>query len=319
MALTVLRFNRAGAEPGWGVLFGDKVAPLSGRYATTGDLIEQGLEEARALRPADAVLKLDELALLPPVTANQQFLCQGLNYRCHVRESGMDPAKIPFNTLFTKAPSSLTAARGDIVRPEHVSLLDYEVELGVVLGRHIDGPVRVDENNLHQYAVALTVVNDISARDIQLPQAQFYKGKSYRSFGPVGPYLVFPTAEEWRKLGELRLLLAVNGEVRQDGYCREMIFKPAQTLTELSGLHDLAPGDLLATGTPAGCAAVAPKSKLVRWIFRVLPEQRKWALFLSKQQSNPRYLKPGDQMVASIRTDDGRIDLGEQRHRIVQA
>ncbi|QEL55643.1 fumarylacetoacetate hydrolase family protein [Chromobacterium paludis] len=320
MALTIVRFKQADGEPGWGVLYGDRVARLSGDYASTGDLIEHGLAEASALTPARADLQLETLELLAPVTANQQFLCQGLNYRCHVRESGMDPDKIPFNTLFTKAPSCIMAARGDIARPGHVRLLDYEVELGVVLRRRIDGPVAIHEANLHEYAAALTLVNDISARDVQLPQTQFYKGKSYRGFGPVGPYLVFPTPEEWRRLGELRLRLAVNGELRQDSYCREMIYQPAQTLTELAGMHDLFPGDLLATGTPAGCAAVAPKSKVLTWALRALmSERRKWALFLKAQQGNRRYLRPGDAMVASIRTDDCRLDLGEQHHRIVAA
>ncbi|MDH2431795.1 fumarylacetoacetate hydrolase family protein [Pokkaliibacter sp. MBI-7] len=319
MALTVIRFSHAGAEPAWGVLFGDKVAPLSTRFATTGELIERGMEEARALRVEDAVYKRAELSILSPVTTNQQFLCQGLNYRCHVRESGMDPAKLPFNTLFTKAPSSITAAYGGIIRPNHVRLLDYELELGVVVGRHINGPVRVDQGNLHQYAAALTIVNDISARDVQLPQAQFYKGKSYRTFAPVGPYLLFPTVEEWRRLGELHLRLLVNRDVRQDSYCREMIYRPEQTLTELSSIHDMAPGDLLATGTPAGCAAKAPSSKVLLWALKALmSERRKWAVFLKAQLRNPRYLQPGDEMTASIRTDDGLLDLGEQRHQILQ-
>lgn len=320
MALTILRFSRGDNLPEWGVLFGDKVAPLKGSYATTGELIEHGLSEARTLQQCDGALVLNELRLLAPITANQQFLCQGLNYRSHVLDSGMNPDNLPFNTLFTKAPSSIAAARGEIVRPSHVNLLDYEVELGIVVGCRIHEPVLIDETNLHEYAVALTVVNDISARDVQLPQGQFYKGKSYRGFGPVGPYLVVPTLEEWRSLGKLHLQLSVNGEVRQDGYARDMIYQPAKTLTELSGIQDMEPGDLLATGTPTGCAAQAPKSKLLNWALKALmSDQKKWKLFFKAQEKNPHYLKPGDRMVASIRTDDGLLDLGEQHHRIVQA
>ncbi|ENY8013062.1 fumarylacetoacetate hydrolase family protein [Vibrio fluvialis] len=319
MALTVLRFSGQNSVPEWGVLFDDKVAPLKGNYTSTGDLIERGIEEARKVRASDATLLLNTLNLLAPITANQQFLCQGLNYRCHVRDSGMDPEELPFNTLFTKSPASITAAHGYIVRPGHVSLLDYEVELGVVVGSRIDGPVTVTESNLPDYASAIVIVNDISARDVQLPQGQFYKGKSYRGFGPVGPFLVIPTREEWRRLGELHLRLSVNGEVRQDCYAKDMIFSPAQTLTELSSMHNLEPGDLLATGTPAGCAAQAPKSKLTLWVLKALmPEQMKWELYLKSQMTNPRYLKPGDEMVASIATDDGLITLGEQRHQILQ-
>lgn len=317
MALTIVRFERDNAEPAWGVVLGGRVAPLAGRFDTTGELIERGLEQARALTVTDATLALDTLKLLAPVTSNQQFLCQGVNYRDHVRESGLNLDDFPFNTLFTKAPSCITSARGAIVRPKHVGLLDYEVELGIVVGKRIDRAVDITDANLHDYAAALSVVNDISARDVQLPQGQFYKGKSYRSFGPVGPFLVFPTPAEWRKLGTLHMQLAVNGEVRQNAYCAEMIHTPAKTLRELSEMHDLAPGDLLATGTPAGCAAVAP-GKLKMAIFKLLPERRKWALFIGKSLSNPRYLKPGDRITASIRCDDGSLDLGEQHHVIEQ-
>jgi 2-keto-4-pentenoate hydratase/2-oxohepta-3-ene-1,7-dioic acid hydratase in catechol pathway len=317
MAMSILRFERENGEAAWGVVFGERIAPLPERFDTTGELIERGLAQAKALSPADATLALESVRLLAPVTPNQQFICQGINYRDHIRESGMKVENVPFNTIFTKAPSCITSARGAIVRPRHVQLLDYEIELGIVLGKRIDAPVAVTEHNLHEYAAALTVVNDISARDVQLPQGQFYKGKSYRGFGPVGPFLVFPTREEWRKLGALRMRLAINGEPRQDAYCEDMLHAPAQTLAELSEMHDLAPGDLLATGTPAGCAAVAP-GKLKMAIFRLLPERRKWALFIGKSLSNPHYLKPGDRMTASIRCDDGSLDLGEQCHVIEQ-
>jgi 2-keto-4-pentenoate hydratase/2-oxohepta-3-ene-1,7-dioic acid hydratase in catechol pathway len=163
----------------------------------------------------------------------------------------------------------------------------------------------------------VTIINDVSARDVQLPQTQFYKGKSYRGFGPAGPYLVLLDASEWQRWPDLHMRLHVNGQPRQDGYCGDMIFKPHQTLTEMSALHDLYPGDLIATGTPAGCAARAP-GKLQTWIAkRLMSEQRKWSMFVNKGMSNPSYLQPGDMMTASIRTDDGEINLGEQRNRIV--
>ena len=172
---------------------------------------------------------------------------------------------------------------------------------------------------LHEWLAGVTIVNDVSARDVQLPQVQFYKGKSYRTFGPTGPFLVLLSAKEWRRWPELHMRLHVNGQPRQDTYCGDMIFKPHQTLTELSALHDLHPGDLIATGTPAGCAARAP-NKLQMWILRhLVSEAAKWRMFISKGMSNPAYLQPGDTMTASIRTDDGAIDLGEQRNRIVAA
>lgn len=316
MSVKVVRYIHGG-EPGWGVVHDRRIAPLSCGSTSTADFVANGLEAAWRSTPDQATLPLDAVTLLPPVTSDRQFLCQGINYASHVRESGMDPDKIGFNTLFTKAPSCLAPADADVVRPAHVRLLDYEIELGLVVRKPLSGAVQVGPDQLHEFLAGVTIVNDISARDVQLPQAQFYKGKSYRSFGPVGPFLVLLNAEEWRRWPEFRMQLHVNGQPRQDAYCGDMIFKPHQTLTELSALHDVQPGDLIATGTPAGCAARAP-GKLAMWVFRhVLSESAKWRVFIKKGLSNPAYLRPGDIMTASIRTDDGAIDLGEQRNRVV--
>ncbi len=113
--------------------------------------------------------------------------------------------------------------------------------------------------------------------------------------------------------------LAVNGQPRQDSYCGDMIYKPHQTLTELSALHDLDAGDLIATGTPAGCAARAP-GKLALWAMKhLLSDATKWRLFIQKGLGNPAYLRPGDVITAAIRSDDGKLDLGEQRNKVVAA
>jgi 2-keto-4-pentenoate hydratase/2-oxohepta-3-ene-1,7-dioic acid hydratase in catechol pathway len=106
--------------------------------------------------------------------------------------------------------------------------------------------------------------------------------------------------------------LAVNGQTRQDAHCREMIHWPAATLTELASMHDLHAGDLIATGTPAGCAARAP-GKLAMFVVRhLMSDTAKWEMFVRNGRKNPAYLRPGDRISASIRTDDGAIDLGEQ-------
>ena len=146
-----------------------------------------------------------------------------------------------------------------------------------------------------------------------------HKGKSYRSFGPAGPVLLLLDAAEWKRWPELRMRLSVNGQVRQETLCGDMLFAPHQTLSELSALQDLHAGDLIATGTPAGCAAKAP-GKLVYFVMNhLMSPATKWKLFIQKGLANPLYLKPGDQMSASIRTDDGALDLGEQHNRIVAA
>ena len=318
MTVQIVRYQHEG-DAAWGVVHGDRIAPLSGRYASTADFIAHGSDDAWRSRPDQATLPLDDVVLLSPVTSGQQFVCQGINYACHVRESGMDPAKIGFNTLFTKAPSSLTSAHANVPRPHHVRLLDYEVELGLVMRRPLSEATNIGPDQLHEWLAGITIVNDISARDVQLPQTQFYKGKSYRGFGPTGPFLVLLSPDEWKRWPELRMRLTVNGKARQDAYCGDMIFRPHQTLTELSNLHDLGPGDLIATGTPAGCAVRAP-GKLVLWLMKhLMSERTKWKLFIKKGMANPAYLKPGDLIRASIATEDGAIDLGEQRNRVVAA
>ncbi|CAM3717271.1 fumarylacetoacetate hydrolase family protein [Polaromonas hydrogenivorans] len=316
MALTLVHYTD-GKTAGWGVVFDRRLAPLAAGALTTGELIDQHWDDIWTKTPNDASIALSSVKLLSPVTRNQQFICQGTNYASHVRESGMDPKSISFNTIFTKASSSIVAADEPVARPAHVAMLDYEIELGLVMRRSIPAGTQVKPDELHKWLAGLVIVNDLSARDIQLPQVQFYKGKSYRGFGPVGPYLLLPTAAEWKRWPDLHMRLAVNGQTRQDAYGREMIYQPAPTLTELAQLQDLFAGDLIATGTPAGCAARAP-SKAVMFIFRhFVSDAGKWKLFIKKNAANPAYLRPGDQISATIRTDDGVLDLGEQTTKIV--
>lgn len=316
MATQLIRFLSNGT-PQWGVVFGNKIAPLAGDYPTTADVVRKGCDAARQLTAAQATLDLDRVRVLPPVTSNQQFICQGVNYESHVRESGLDPKNFPFNTIFTKAPSCISGAYDDVVRPAHVRLLDYEIELGLVLARDLVPGEVISDDKLHEVLAGVTIVNDVSARDVQLPQGQFYKGKSYRTFGPTGPVLLLLEPPEWKRWRELNMTLSVNGDVRQQAYCGEMLFKPAQTLTELAAMHDMQAGDLIATGTPAGCAAKAP-GKLVMFILKhFMSDAGKWKAFIAKATKNPLYLQPNDVMTLSIRTDDGRLDLGRQRTKVV--
>lgn len=316
MAVQAIRFQHEG-NARWGVVHDRKIALLPDAYASTADFIQYGLAQAWDSTPARASLPLDQVTLLSPITSDRQFICQGTNYASHVRESGMDPDQISFNTLFTKAPSCISAANAPVIRPAHVRLLDYEVELGLVMRRALTQAESISADTLHEWLAAVTIVNDYSARDVQLPQTQFYKGKSYRGFGPVGPYLLLLSPAEWRRWPELHMRLQVNGQPRQDAYCGEMIYQPHQTLSELSQLHDLRPGDLIATGTPAGCAARAP-GKLAMWLARhLLSDSTKWQLFIRRGLRNPAYLQPNDIVTATIRSDDGALDLGQQRNLIL--
>ena len=314
MPVNLVRFEHRGTVR-WGIPAGDGIVPLSGTFAGTRELgtaISPDAVEAES----DGLVPHAETRLLSPVTRDRQVICQGKNYAAHALESGMRPEDKGYNMIFRKASSAIVAADSDLVRPAHVRLLDYEIELGLVLKRDIDGPVRVDEANLHEFVAGVTIVNDYSARDVQLPQMQFYKGKSYRSFAPVGPYLCLLAPQEMHNLRELELTLAVNGEVRQHGRTDQMIHTPAATLTELSGVQDLRAGDLIATGTPAGCAMRLPtgwRQKLAL----LLPETKRWELFRRSQANRP-YLRPGDVVTSRIASRDGVVDLGEQRNRVVE-
>ncbi|MEH3068346.1 MAG: fumarylacetoacetate hydrolase family protein [Aeromicrobium erythreum] len=318
MATNLLRY-RTGPSAGatWGVLGVDGfVAPLDGAYATTGDLVEHGEDDWRARATETGSVALDDVEVLSPVTTPCRVMCQGVNYREHAIESGMDPDSLDFNLFFDKTDASVTGPFDDVVRPAHVRLLDYEIELALVLRSRVRGPVTVTRENLADHVFAVTVANDLSARDVQLPQGQFLKGKSYRGFCPVGPYLTVLEREEIGLVDELDLTLAVNGEVRQHDSTRHLLHKPAETLTELSTFCDLDPGDLLLTGTPSGITAGSPPAVVRRLATAILGERRLWQAFVRTNLKKP-YLAPGDVVTASISHPQGAADLGTQRTTIV--
>ena len=132
------------------------------------------------------------------------------NFASHVTDSGMDPDTIPL-TFFRKASGSISGPYADVVRPAHVQLLDYEVEIGLVIGRAVPVGTEITDDDLADYIAGLVVTNDVSARDVQLPQTQFYEAKSYPTFTPVGPALVLLDRDELKRFTDLRLRLSVNG------------------------------------------------------------------------------------------------------------
>jgi len=230
----------------------------------------------------------------------------------------MEPASIPL-TFFRKSSASITGPSDAIVKPSHVQFLDYEVEIGLVIGTDIPVGSTITEANLADYVAGLVVTNDVSARDIQLPQTQFYEAKSYPTFTPVGPALVLLTAAELKRFGELRLQLRVNGQLRQDmRVAGDMIYPPLQALQSLTRFQDLSAGDLILTGTPVGTALSAPH-KAVAFIGSLLPPAVKWKAFFKSQARNPKYLHDGDVVETTIATDDGAIDLGAQRNIVKYA
>ena len=311
MAVNIARLAMD-SGPRWAVVKQNGVVPLSGAYPTTAALIKHGEDDWQRANRAPAAAAFNPEHVLSPITAPCRIFCQGANYRQHMIESGLDPNAKTFNMFFTKSDASLNAANGVVRRPAHVVLLDYEIELALVFHRSVSATVTVTPDALKDYVFAVTIANDISARDVQLPQLQFFKGKSYRGFCPIGPWLTVLEPQEFALLDNLDLGLSVNGVLRQSDTTANLVFQPAETITELSTFANIAPGDVLLTGTPSGCALRVPPP-MVRRILQLLPERKFWELFVSSQRRRPEYLKPGDRMRATIRSADGRLDLGEQR------
>jgi 2-keto-4-pentenoate hydratase/2-oxohepta-3-ene-1,7-dioic acid hydratase in catechol pathway len=299
----------------WAKPMGSDLELLEIDATTTGDLIRNfDINQLRDMQGKR--VSWQDVTLLSPLTQNQQFVCQGANYRQHMIESGVNPDDKTFNMIFTKAASCICAADSPVVKPKGVHLLDYEVELGLVLKCEINEGVSLSEEDLPNVIAGLVIVNDYSARDIQLPQMQFYKGKSFRTFGPVGPWLCFLEPEDYRHLTNLDLELRVDDEVRQQDNTRNVVYQAAETLTELSLIQDFAPGDLIATGTPAGCALRAPSPRIQR-MMGLIPEKTKWRLFLKAQRKRTQYLRPGQTVTTSIKSPCGQIDLGTQSNLVI--
>ena len=306
MTTSVLRTADA-----WWVQTATGAAKVATAARTTRELLADRAAIDAAAHSRETV-PVDSLTLLAPVTKPCRVVAQMTNYASHVADAGMDPASIPL-TFFRKTSGSISGPFDDIVKPAHVRFLDYEVEIGLVVGREIPVGTTITEEDLADCIAGLVVTNDVSARDIQLPQTQFYEAKSYPTFTPVGPALVLLDADELKRFGDLRLQLRVNGAVRQNAIVEgDMIYRPLQALQALTRFQHLDAGDLVMTGTPVGTALSAPP-KPVEIIGNLLPPAVKWKAFFKRQAGNPKYLKQGDVVELGVATDDGAIDLGSQR------
>ncbi|MCU1393969.1 MAG: Ureidoglycolate lyase [Ilumatobacteraceae bacterium] len=194
-------------------------------------------------------IAFDPTQLAPVVPRPPKIICLGLNYMGHIREMGHDVPAHP--TIFAKYTSSLIGPRDEIEMPAVVHSMDWEVELGVVIGT----PARnVGVESALDHVAGYTIVNDISARDWQRRTTQFLQGKTFEHTTPVGPWLV--TADELPAGGRgLAVRCEVDGVVMQDDTTAELIFPVAETIAYLSQIFTLQPGDLIATGTPDGVGA----------------------------------------------------------------
>jgi 2-keto-4-pentenoate hydratase/2-oxohepta-3-ene-1,7-dioic acid hydratase in catechol pathway len=219
----------------------------SARYALGDDavarltLANSPAELASAKAAGGAEVSLAEARLLAPVTPGK-IVAVGRNYADHAKELGNEVPSEP--VIFLKAPSSLLDPNGEIEIPPMSERVDFEGELAIVIGRRAR---RVKAADWRAHVLGFTCANDVTARDLQKRDVQFTRGKSFDTFCPLGPAIVTTLDPE-----DLGVTTRLNGEVKQEGRTRDMIFPPAQLFEFITAIMTLEPGDVILTGTPAG-------------------------------------------------------------------
>lgn len=271
-----LRFGEIGQEKP-GVL--DANGNLRSLEGVIDDLAGDVLGALPDVTPEDLPLVEGAPRIGAPVDRVGKLLCIGLNYSDHAAEVGLPIPDEPI--VFMKATSAIAGPNDPIIIPRKARKVDYEAELGVVIGKTAK---YVSEENALDHVAGYCAVNDVSEREWQLERGgQWIKGKSCDGFGPIGPWLVTP--DEIDDPQNVALRLAVNGETRQDGSTQTMIFSVAQVIAYLSQMMSLHPGDIIATGTPPG---------------------------VGMGYTPPRYLNAGDVVDLEV------AGLGRQRQRVMR-
>ncbi len=278
--MKLLRFGIAGEERP-GILDVDgKIRDLSGVVSDLNGeaLSAESLAKIASLDLSSLPLVNEPVRIGPCVAKVGKFICIGLNYADHAAESGLDVPKEP--VVFMKATSAISGPDDPIIRPRNSTKLDWEVELGLVIGKEAR---YVSEAEAMDYIAGYCVINDVSEREFQLERGgQWDKGKGCDTFGPIGPYLV--TKDEVPDPLNINLWLKVNGKQFQNGSTKHMVFGPAFLIHYLSQFMSLQPGDVISTGTPPG---------------------------VGLGQKPPIYLEPGDLVELGIE------GLGSQRQEVI--
>ena len=248
-------------EPG--VLLDGRAIPIQGAgFASVLEVIEGGAEAQTRVRrwiagPASSHgLDPAGLTFAAPIPRPPKLICIGLNYRDHAAESKLAIPEVP--TMFAKFPTAVIGPGQPIVLPKNSTKPDYEAEFAVVIGRR---GRHLAEDRWRDYVFGYTILNDVSARDFQMATSQWMIGKTFDTFAPLGPAVV--TADEIADPHKLRISLTLNGETMQDSSTGNLIFKLPQLIAYLSSVFTLEPGDVIATGTPAG---VGFARKPPRWL-----------------------------------------------------
>ena len=253
IVVKLLRFDNE-ARPRLGVLAGEYIVPLDALadvYPTMLSIIaggEDSLTKVRAITDAGQdKLPIAGVALLAPIERPGKYMAIGMNFKKHAEEAAALGVEKPKQQFWFNKQTTCIAGPYDPIDPGVSEKVDYEVELGVVIGKAAKG---VSEAEASAYVFGYTVANDISARDWQFHSPTFTMGKSFDTHGPIGPWIV--TADEIGDPHSLRLRCWVNGELRQDSDTSQLIFNVWQQISYLSTAFTLEPGDLIATGTPEG-------------------------------------------------------------------
>lgn len=246
--MKLLRYGERGSEAPGILDAGGNIRDLSGHVDDiTGETLRGVCLNRLRTFDLSALPRVEEEARYGPCVAGiGKFLCVGLNYTDHAEESGFAVPEEP--EIFTKATSAVNGPDDDIIKPRNATKLDWEVELGIVIG---EDAAYIPVEDAPKAIAGYCVINDVSERAFQLERgSQWDKGKGCDTFGPIGPWLVTP--DEIADVHNLNLWLEVNGKRYQDGNTRTMIFKPDFLVSYISQFMSLQPGDVISTGTPPG-------------------------------------------------------------------
>ena len=259
--MKLVRYGKSGAEKPGLIDAQGKIRDLSKHIDdVTGDTLNAGtLAKLKKLDPKKLPLVKGRQRFGPCVGKVGKFMCIGLNYSDHAAETGAEIPKHPI--LFMKANSAISGANDPIVMPRKSKKTDWEIELGVVIGRKAK---YVSKKDALKYVAGYCIVNDVSERHFQAQlSGQWTKGKSCDTFGPTGPWLV--TKDEIKDVNNLDMTLDVNGKRMQTGNTSTMIFTVAEIIEHLSSLMTLHPGDVISTGTPPGVGlGMKPRPKFLK-------------------------------------------------------
>jgi 2-keto-4-pentenoate hydratase/2-oxohepta-3-ene-1,7-dioic acid hydratase in catechol pathway len=239
--------DRAGVQTDGGILDAWQALGEPARASLRELLSEDRLGELRDAAPSAAPLAA-EPPLLPPIPDPEKIICIGLNYRSHAEEAGLEPPESP--TIFGKYPNALAPPGGTVVLPAASAKVDFEAEVAFVVGRKAAG---ISVSDALDHVAGLMLLNDLSARDLQFATAQWMSGKVFDGSAPCGPALV--TLDEAQH-DAIDFTLALNGETMQDARTDDLVFGVPELVSHLSRLMTLEPGDIVATGTPAGVGSV---------------------------------------------------------------